>query len=213
MTMLAVMAEAAEPTWADKTMAWTGVVSMLLWAVYVLYTVKTFREIRRQTELQIEAFILVTSDVISRVVPKDLQFVDPGVQTLHAKWKSIIENNLPTALQGEDRLLKLRFSNRGKSDVVSWMLKIHLAIEPGSALAKNNITGESYDWIVRSDGSKHVVGPGEFVDVTISPIGLFPIAEISWTLSYVDSRGKQSERFAGDSRRTERNAFAAPSAT
>lgn len=199
-----------EPPWTDQVQAFTGLVSMVLWAIYVYYTIRTFREIKQQTELQMDAFLIVTADVVSRAACKDMHMVNSSVQALSNKWFGILDKNLQEALQSEDRYLKLTFKNRGKSDVVSWAITAHLVVEAGPILAATNITGETCEWIVKSDGSQHIVAPGESIDVTIAPIGCFPVASINWSIVYTDSRQKKSESFAGDVRKKELNRLAMP---
>ena len=39
----------------------------IAWGIYVLFTIKTFRAIQRQTELQSEAFLVVASEITGNV--------------------------------------------------------------------------------------------------------------------------------------------------
>lgn len=201
-------------SWTDQVQAYASVfsavvavVSAALSALFLWYTVKTFREIRRQTELQVEAFVVVIATVVPR--PNDTLPLAAEISALHDKWFEILDKNLPAATQVDNRYLQLKLINRGRSDVVSWKLRMHIEIEPGAVLATRNIIGERQGWLVESEGSQHLIAPSSEIEVIVAQLGIFPVANVSWTLAYTDSRKCESQYFAGDSRKRDVNAFAA----
>src|SRR6266566_7179967 len=99
-------------------------VTTLLWGIYVYFTIITFREIRRQTDLQSEAFLVVAAKVSDQLVAG--KTVDNASKSLHEKWHGILTTSLPKAVQKE-KYLTLECTNRGRSDIVRW--KINVAAE------------------------------------------------------------------------------------
>lgn len=207
---------AVTSTWAEEWQVGIGVTSTAISALsaffsalFLWYTIKTFREIRRQTELQVEAFLVVLAALAPK--PKEPAALHASIVGLHSKWRGILEKNLPVATQGVDRYLILTLKNRGRSDIVSWQIKLTIAIEPGPVLSRDNIVGEKVEWLVESDGSQHIIAPSGEIEVAVAQVGIFPISNISWSITYVDSRKTTSTYFAGDSKKRDLNAFASTS--
>jgi|CXWL01.1.fsa_nt_gi hypothetical protein len=184
----------------------------LLWGLYVLYTIKTFREIHRQTELQSAAFLVVSVSNEEQADRSELsqaadarrvfrrsrrisqQEIPSKIQTLQNKWRDILKGNIPD-IELTDRPVLLGLKNHGKSDVVSWQLDFTLLIEPSKYLEyTRNTLGESITWTIAGN---EVISIDGTIDVLVLNVGSFPEAKLSWTLSYKDIRDIKYERFGG----------------
>lgn len=198
--------------------------STILWGVYVYYTMKTFLQIKRQTELQSEAFLmtrptveLLTSSASpdERLValfggvhrPSAIARVDKRTEYLRKKWSDILTKNIPAAF-GQSQMFTLSIKNHGKSDVIAWSLSLKLVVKPSQFLReKANTAGETLDWIVEGND---VIGAGESIKVNLLQIEPYPQAEISWDLTYSDVRGVKYARFGGDKTYLVTNPLASP---
>lgn len=181
--------------------------STCLWMVTVYFTIRTFREIKRQTDIQSEAFLVVAAVAQHSSAPS-VSLPEP-VSALHAKWRGIVTKNVPDALV-EPRLVSLTLKNRGRSDIASWTVTVRVAITPGEYLQSYNVGGDSGEWTVCSHASRDVVPAGEEIQVPIALAGLFPHASFSWSIAFVDIRGQKYTRFAGDSAFEDSNPLANP---
>lgn len=158
--------------------------STFAWLIYVYYTIMTFKEIKKQTDLQSRSYLILnTKEEIlglyrSKVPSKSL--------ILHDKWLEIITNNYPKAMR-EEQVLILKLMNRGKSDIINWDLKIRGRIKAGNYLKnKLNITDEEFEVQLKSTTNQQIA-PNEDIQIPILPIGLFPFIEIEWEILYSDT--------------------------
>jgi Ca2+/Na+ antiporter len=157
-------------------------VTTLLWGVYVYFTIKTFNQIKKQTDLQSRAFLLATPKVSSEIQSVK---IDSKAIELKDKWHRILENNLPTSIN-ENRIFELELTNRGKSDIISWEIDLVARIDEGMYLnEKFGIYGETTDWIIKSN-SEQTIAPNQTIKVPIILVGDFPKVFINWTISYSD---------------------------
>jgi hypothetical protein len=187
-----------------------ALVTTVLWGVYVFFTIKTFREIRRQTELQSEAFLVVASQ-ITQDTKEAVDRVTSKAKGLWEKWNRIIRN-VPDVVCPENYLV-LRLQNRGKCDIVSWRIRLNVAVEPLQYLkSTQNVTGETVSWLVESQGQKDILAPDHSTSVCVLKCGVFPKAEMTWDLDYTDIRNKKYSRFGGDFKGEDNNAYSNPKA-
>lgn len=169
----------------NQIQIWTLVLtalSTLLWGVYVYFTIKTFSQIKKQTDLQSRAFLLVTprlnSDTSDTVI-------DIAAAKLKEKWHGILENNLATALS-ENRIFEIELINRGKSDIISWSIELTITINEGKYLnTKFGITGEVTKLKIVSK-SDQTIAPNQSIKVPIIQVGDFPNIVFSWNILYKD---------------------------
>ncbi len=179
----------------------------VLWGIYVYFTIRTFKEIHRQTELQSEAFLLVSCDVVGSISDRTVSKLDSQNLRSYDKWVEILNTNLPGAISPPQYLV-LRFSNKGRSDINEWNAQIAADIAPGRYLEeKFNIGGEIAAWKVKSDGSKDIVSTGEDVTFAIAKVGPYPLITFSWEIQYSDMRGKPYTSFSGDKTRVIENSL------
>jgi|GEM_PF-2073702 hypothetical protein len=158
------------------------ILTLILWGIYVGFTIKTFNQIKRQTELQSRSFLVVTpnfSDYLDGIVftgePNDM-FI---------KWKQILNSNLPE-VECKPQILRLKFTNRGKSDITQWELIVKVKVVAGVYLKNQfNTQGSNFEFSLKSQSSD-IIPPGEFVDITVMPFGSYPQVIITWVIKYSD---------------------------
>jgi hypothetical protein len=182
--------------------------STILWGFYVLFTILTFRQIRKQTDLLAEAFLVVAFKKVQDYrVASDIPFERTAFE-LHEKWSKILTKHVPNAVRKESALL-LTLTNRGRADIIKWSISVTARVDPGEYLLKEyNTHGEMVSWSVASAGAKHIVQPEKPVEVVLAPIGNFPNVEFTWSIAFEDMRGKKYVRAAGDSSVKDTNALA-----
>lgn len=194
--------------WLQKIEPLFLFLTVILMAVYVYCTIKTFREIKRQTDLQSEAFLVVAARSIPEINEGTKLIAD--AQAISDKWRNILQKQLPDAIQNED-FLELEFSNRGKSDVIDWKITITVNISAEKFLAKTyNIAGETKTWVQNYSGYKDNIPTDTKIKVPIAGLGVFPSAEFRWQIEYTDIRNIKYKRFAGDSNFKDTNILANP---
>jgi hypothetical protein len=169
-----------------------------LWGIYVYFTIKTFKEIHRQTELQSEAFLMISCDTGNSVTEKMITKITTENWKSYDKWSEILKTHIPSAVDPV-KFISLTFKNKGRSDIVSWSADITANIQPGPYLKnKFNIGGESLKWKLSSEGSKDIIPAGEDVTFAIAKVGVYPQIVWSWAIEYSDMRGKRYLSFVGD---------------
>jgi hypothetical protein len=180
----------------------------VLWGVYVYYTIKTFKEIHRQTELQSEAFLYVSCEVVNSVTEKMVDKKDSHHMSVYDKWHEILKSHIPSAISQESYLL-LTFKNKGRSDIVEWKADIDTTIASGQYLTKKfNIGGDNFAWQIKNESNKDIIPAGESVTFIIAKIDVYPQIECTWKIDYSDMRSKQYKAFAGDKKKVNRNSLA-----
>jgi len=180
----------------------------ILWGLYVYFTIKTFREIHRQTELQFEAFLMVTCDTTATIPEKATQKIKEVSDQFHEKWKDIVKQHIPSAI-GQDSYLTLNLTNKGKSDILAWTIKMLLEVNPGQYLKKKyNTYGEQISWNINSETSSDIIGIGQTITLLVAKIGAYPEGKFFWEINYSDMRNKPYETFSGNTTKTVKNSLA-----
>ena len=105
--------------------------TVILMALYVYFTIKTFREIKRQTDLQSQAFLFVAAHDVAEI-SEGAELISEA-KNISDKWRQILQKHVPEAIQNED-YLELEFNNRGNSDIIDWTIRISASILPGKYL-------------------------------------------------------------------------------
>lgn len=169
-----------------------------LWGIYVYYTIKTFKEIHRQTELQSEAFLIVSCNLIDSTTEKTIIKNNDQNMATYDKWHEILRSHIPTAI-GQKKYLALIFNNKGRSDIVAWRTSVNASISPGQYLTKKfNIIGETATWNFVNEDGRDIIPAGESVTFIIAQVGVYPQIKCSWKIEYSDMRDKKYNSFTGD---------------
>src|SRR5207248_786037 len=213
----------------EAVQAITSALAFVDSTIYVVYTIKTFRQIKRQTDLQTQALLSIAARVVPLSTPQTAStasetgsggiFIrrrrpaertfEPGIVALHEKWKNILAQQTNPAITRTEKIVILKIRNHGQSDVVSWTLKLTVDVEPGQHLATAfNVNKSTYEWLVKSEGVTQIVEKTQSIEVAIAPTGSFPIAKFCWKLEYKDVRGVIYTEFVGEREVVDNNAFA-----
>jgi len=180
----------------------------ILWGIYVYFTIKTFKEIHRQTELQSEAFLIVSCDVANSNTEKTINKVNRQNIESYDKWHGILNSHIPAAI-GQDSYLLLKFTNKGRSDITEWQAVVNVRIMPGQYLNKKfNIGGEDVVWEFKRDSAQDIIPAGESVAFVIAKVGVYPQVECNWEIKYSDMRDKHYKSFNGDCSKVIENTLA-----
>jgi len=156
--------------------------STILWGVYVYFTIKTFNQIKKQTDLQSRAFLLITPRLCQIDSKPEL---DSIATNLSNKWRRILENNLSEAIS-ENKIFEIELTNRGKSDVINWSIEIIANIKEGSYLHKKfSVNGEETKWSIASK-PEQTIAPNQAIRVPVILVGDFPQITLFWKISYTD---------------------------
>lgn len=175
--------------------------STILVAVYVVFTALTFRQIKRQNELQTRSFLTISVD---RQAPKSEKgSVKPASEAyeLTQKWKSLVEKIYEQGFQKSANFqFFLKLQNRGKSAIHQWEIHFTGTITPSPFLVQTARTSEeSFAFSVHSDSAAHIIEPDEEIAVALIDAQYFPQFAIRWKVNYKDVRGHESSEFGGDS--------------
>ena len=180
----------------------------ILWGIYVYFTIKTFKEIHRQTELQSEAFLMVTCETTDSVSEKAINKTSETSIKSHNKWAKIVKTNIPAAI-GVDSNLIITLTNKGRSDIISWKIRETLSIKPGQYLERRfNTIGETISWDIKSENKCDLIEQGQSISILIAKVGAYPEANFSWEIEYTDMRNKTYKIFSGDKFKIVKNALA-----
>lgn len=172
--------------------------SLLLWAIYVYFTIQTFRQIKSQTELQSNALLYVECIDRGGILERESIRKDTKIISECNRWRTVIENNISEAI-AEDRPLTLSLKNKGKSDIVSWKINFKIKISPRARLRELNIHGKEVSWSIESEKARDIIGINDEVLIHIMDIGNIPELKLSWKIEYKDSRRKSYADYYGDS--------------
>jgi hypothetical protein len=184
-----------------------ALLSTLLLGAYVIFTIRTFIQVNRQTDLQSEAYLIVSAQKVD-TKPKIARPVPQAATDLYQKWRTILKTNLPNAVQPDGWLI-LKLTNRGRTDIVKWAITVDARVGPGEYLHQKFRTGgEGQAWTVEYGGHQDIVAPEATIEVPAALLGSFPEVDFSWSISYVDARDKEYERFGGDKSYADTNALA-----
>jgi len=157
--------------------------STIAWFVYVYYTIKTFNEIKKQTDLQSRSYLVINTKEDKFEFHK-MEIPQEAI-AIHEKWSGIISNNYSRAMR-EEQVLILILQNRGKSDIIKWRLKVRGRILAGEYLKnKVNINDDSFEYQLKSKTNLKIK-PNEDKKIALLPIGLFPHLELEWEIYYSD---------------------------
>ncbi|MGD9576775.1 MAG: hypothetical protein AB7Y74_00835 [Syntrophorhabdus sp.] len=171
--------------------------SLVLWGTYVYFTIKTFCQIKEQTDLQSNALLYIELLDQAKTSGGSINKIDDSISEESERWVKIIVNNLPDAIT-EDRPLMFKLKNKGKSDIVWWKIHLKAEINPRDHLKQLNIHGREMEWYVESRNAKEVIGINEEIILVIMNIGNIPDLSLAWSVEYKDSRRKVYQDFYGD---------------
>jgi len=187
--------------WAGIVSAGLGLISTILWGVYVYFTRKTLQEVQKQTlDIGEQTRIQTSARLVSSVNWDGSPMIGLSAEARRAAddWEDRLKKNAQHATGGgETRVLKLVLRNSGHVDVVRWALTVHLRVTPGPALTE--LAEASYSWTVSSDEHPQhaVIATRDQLIVAVAVPRFFPQAEFGWSIEFADDRGKTYRDLTG----------------
>lgn len=170
-----------------------GTIVAIITGGYVYFTIKTFQEIKKQTDLQLNAHLSIEEKIIENIeVLKPVvlkSYIDNGFSN---EWKSSMEKIFPDLsdpgiLDGVYYCLML--SNYGNTEVKEIKLTFELTIENSDQVVQiHKLTPKETKKITRN--IKEILRKGETINVPLFSIAAFPLYTIILTGTYTDVRNK-----------------------
>lgn len=198
---------AAFDQWLQSTQNIMSFGTLILWMVYVYYTIRMFRQLKAQTDSQTRAYLAVTCDDGEKDL--DDRLIDRRVKELDDKWRRILESFVSEAVPTEAKELRLNLKNVGASDVLDWRIDLKLEVQAGAFLQSTANTGsDRLEWSVSSEQIYMEIPEKETASIRVARIGAFPAATFTWSLWYRDVRGTEYNEFGGAKTYVSRNAIA-----
>lgn len=179
----------------------------ILWFLYVLYTIRTFRQIKAQTDLQTKAFLSISIDSESKYGdPIDL--LADQFKKAYVTWEGIISKNAPEA-PALSTQLGLILINAGASGIAEWKIHMSMKVTPGEYLQHVAKTSDDeVSWTVQSNAAETLsANQPEGIYVCVASLGPFPHADLAWSVEYTDTRGEKYTEFSGPAGHTHKNSL------
>ena len=177
-----------QPTWIDVATLVLIFITTVLWGFYVIYTRKTFLEIKQQTELQSQGYLVMEPSIKRhgevRAASLEADGIAAKAQELHSKWEEVLQQFIPKAVH-EDQYAVLCLRNRGGSDVIWVKISITARIDPGAFLSGKLITEITEPWEVEQNIT---IRPGDDTEIPLVQVNAFPNVNLSWKVEYKDIR-------------------------
>lgn len=169
-------------------------VAAIINAVYVFYTIKTFREIRKQTDLQLKAHLSFDTKII-----KDGELSKPNVNkdyldyTFGNDWKSSMQTAFPELSDPglfDGVYYCISIANYGNTEVKQISFDIEIIIEN----SKNIVDSKKLTAKETKKTSKKVteiLRKGESIVIPVFSIAAFPIYTVIISGKYIDVRNQE----------------------
>lgn len=187
-----------------------GGLTMILWGFYVFFTIKTFKEIKAQTDLQTKAFLVVRASMIASPQEKFIDKILDSFKTFNNKWQGILRTNIPDALADERQII-LELNNQGRSEIVKYLIKVKCIVISMNYLKQvKNISDDHFEWEIKNNSSVEGIPPDKSIKIQIATTGYFPKAIFSWEIEFEDARQNKSTFFGGDKDIEDKNLLANP---
>jgi hypothetical protein len=213
--------------------------STILWGIYVYYTIKTFKEIRKQTELQNDAFLVIRVDnstAAASSVLADSPRLARGFELRPAEKATMFE-----LLQGRKRPALSIIPPEAQNLINKWstictnnLKNVSIEQIPIILFLKNHGKAEIISWTITFNinvepsanlatnniggdkqkwkiQSTNSIGADQTIAVEVFKSGPFPSACLTWVTHYVDARNKHYTACGGDLELQLVNAFTNPS--
>lgn len=174
-----------------------SILTVVLTGIYVVLTRKTFLEIKKQTDNQIRAYLLVG-------IKEGIKEENNLFQKIRKSWDETVRNNISDVVS-VDKSICLELSNRGKTDICEWEIELTLKIEVGKYLESKHLKGDSLTIKINSHTSEDFIKQGEKKLVPIGSLGLIPHLDMKWRIDYKDLHDVKYNHFSGDNNFSHRN--------
>lgn len=163
-------------------------ISTGLWALYVYYTHRTFKEIKKQTNLYHGALLRVTPIINNKSIA--IEGFSKAANDEYNFWKGLLEGNNVKYNKNPSHL-ELVIANRGRSDVISWQVFIEIEVESGGKI--QNEIKRKVNWYIDSKISQYIPFEDneDKIKIPIVLTNAFPKYIIRGNIKYSDIRNEE----------------------
>jgi len=172
----------------------TSLLEVILVGIYVLFTIKTFNQIKKQTDLQLKAYLNTDDSLINEqdLSKKNVEKSELD-RNLSNDWKVIMEKSFP-ALSGSGSFdggyYCLSFTNYGNTEIKSITICCNIKIQNSTeSVDKKKLKKE--DIKIYKTEIKQILKKGETVSFPLFSTAAFPIFIIETTGKYLDVRNQE----------------------
>jgi hypothetical protein len=169
-----------------------------LTGMYVHYTMKTFKEIKKQTDYQIRAYLFA-----SKKISQDKCETD-SLLLIREKYDESVSKLIPDQSKDETSLF-IELSNRGKTDICWWKITLKISIHVGEYLKSVHLADTVREITIQSTEANQIIQPQSSITVPIGLMGYMPEAVFSWCIEYKDLHNNEYKEFSGDKEYTHLN--------
>lgn len=183
------------------------IIGTIMVVIYVIYTYKTFRQIKKQTDYQQDAYLRVDTAILKELTIKKegslYQFLEiKGVTSslpenyinaeLHSKLKSILQ----PIFNFEDNLFEGNYftvimTNYGNAEVNKICLQLIVQIRNSKELVEKKMLREKEQQIISIEINEIIARTGGQIKIPLLSTASFPFYEITITGHYIDVRNKK----------------------
>ncbi len=176
-------------TQLEKLQPVVNILSLFLWFLYVLLTLYTFKQIKRQTDNQFRSRILI--EAIERNNQFNSALVNENVLELNRVYEQHLVN---FKIFNKKKFLFLKLQNVGKSNVINYKIYLSIDIYPGNYLKQNGIASYNFNWEIFSKG---LIKPDCSFEIPVAETSSLPKAEFRWKIEYSDIIEENSSEIIG----------------
>jgi hypothetical protein len=169
-------------------------VGVILNALYVFYTVRTFRQIKKQTDLQLNAHLSADVKLVKNITADaKYNFKNEYIDTtLSDSWKKSMQQSFPDLATDtqlfDGNYFSIKFHNYGNTEVKAIELVVDIEIKNSKSSIENKkltpIENKKLTFKISEEIAK-----GEFITIPLFPTASFPIYSIKVTTKHTDVRG------------------------
>lgn len=167
---------------------------IILIGVYVYFTIKTFNQIKKQTDLQLKAYLNSDDELLNEQDLGKTNIVKSELdRDFSNDWKAIMEKSFPS-LSGsgsfDGSYYSLSFTNYGNTEIKSISISSNVKIQNSpESIDKKKLVNE--DIKVFKTEIKRILKKGETVSFPLFSTAPYPIFTIKTIGKYVDVRNQE----------------------
>ncbi|MES2516447.1 MAG: hypothetical protein V4580_20005 [Bacteroidota bacterium] len=168
--------------------------AVILNALYVFYTVRTFRQIKKQTDLQLNAHLSSDIKLVNNLAAENKQICKTQyINTdLSDSWKITMQHSFPDLTSDtqlfDGNYFALKFSNYGNTEIKSIDIQIDILIKNSKNCIENKKLTPSESKQIKFHINEEIA-KGESIVVPLFPTASFPIFSVKVTIKHKDVRG------------------------
>lgn len=182
-------------SWIEYIPTIVGLVEVLLLGAYVYFTKGTFDQIKKQTDLQLKAYLGVDDKLLSETDLKGSKIISDCLNlTFSNDWKTILKNSFSDF--GDDifdgKYYSLEFSNHGNVDIKKFNIESTVIISNSTDVIETRklVSSEEKQF---STELVHYLKKGETIIIPLFSTAVFPNFIITTKVKFEDARSEKYE--------------------